>query len=111
MQLQLLEVRVAARLGRDLRDVELVADVTVEPEPFGVQGADRLPRDLQRDRDVTQPAAALRLRDDRALIANDGIVEPRLERVPSHRLKHPTGDEDYVHARGARALDCGTRSR
>ena len=39
MQLEVLEVRVALRLGGDLGDVELVVHVAVQPEAFLVRAA------------------------------------------------------------------------
>ena len=56
VQLEMLEVRVAASLRRDLGDVELVVDVAVESEALVVDRGDRLARELERDRDVPQPA-------------------------------------------------------
>ena len=50
----------------------------------------------ERDRHVAEPAAARRLGDDGALVADDRVVEARLERVRPDRPEHPAGDEDDV---------------
>src|SRR5207244_12260276 len=50
MQLEVLEVRVALRLRRDLCDVQLVVDVAVEPEALRVQSRNRFVRNLDRNR-------------------------------------------------------------
>ena len=46
-------------------------------------------REVEGNRDVPQPFAALRLGDDGSLVADDGVVDPSFERVPPHRLEHP----------------------
>jgi hypothetical protein len=99
VQVEVLELRVAARLVGHLGDVELVVDVAVQAEPFLVHGRDRLPRQVDRDRHVPEPAAARRLGDDGALVADDRVVEARLERVRADRPEHPAGDEDDVDSR------------
>ena len=105
MELERLEVRVAARLRRDLCDVELVADVAVEAEPLLPEGCDRLARELERDRLVPQPFAAPRLGDDSSLVADDRIVQPGFERVAADRLEHPARDEQDVDAGPMRPLE------
>ena len=59
-----------------LGDVELVADVAIERIPLGLHGADRLTRELERDRLVAEPASRDRLGDDRSLVADDRVLDP-----------------------------------
>ena len=54
---------------------------------------------------MPQPAAADRFRDDRALVADDRIVQSRVERVWAYRLEHPAGDEDDVNPCRVRGRD------
>src|SRR5205085_2403350 len=105
VQLDVLEVGVLARTGSDLGDVELVRHVAVHPEPFVVQRPNRVERELERDGHVSQPLPGLRFRDDGALVADDRVVEPRLEGVRPHGLEHAPRDENDVHSLGAHALD------
>src|SRR5919109_863642 len=98
MQLEVLEVGVPPRLRRNLRDVQLVVDVAVEPEAFLVDRGDGLARELERDRLVPQPAAADRLRDDGALVADERIVQPGLERERPRGAEHPPRHEHDVDA-------------
>ena len=60
---------------------------------------------------MPQPAAGDRLRDDRALVADDRIVEAGLEGIGPDRLEHPAGHQDDVDAGGARRGDGGARAR
>ena len=78
------------------RDVELVADVAVERIALGLDGGDRLARELERDRLVAQELPADRVRDDGALVADDRVVEPGGVAVRPHRAEHPAGDDDHV---------------
>src|SRR5207237_3973943 len=84
---------------------EVVVDVAVQAEALLVHGRDRLPRQLDRDRHVAEPAAAPRLGDDGALVADDRVVEAGLERVRPDRPEHPAGDEDDVDPGRARGGD------
>ena len=108
---QPLEVGVAASFGRELGDVQLVLDVAVEPEPALVQDTDRLPRVVHGDRNVPEPPAAHRFRDHRALVADDGVVQARLEGVGPDASEHPPGDEDDVDSHRACGRDRGARPR
>ena len=45
------------------------------------------------------------VRDDGALVADDGLVEGRRLEEPAHRLHHPSGDDDHVETGGA----CGAQ--
>ena len=85
MDLEALEVGVRARLRRHLGDVELVVDVAVDVEAGVDDGVDRLERAVARDRHVAQELAGHRVGDDRALVADDGIVEARLLEVRAAR--------------------------
>src|SRR2546423_15710902 len=111
MELDVLEVGVASRLGRDLGDVELVLDVAVQPEAFVVDRPDRLAGGLERDGHMPQPPAALRLGDDRALVADDRVVEPGLERVRPHRPEHAPGHDYDMDARRPRGRDRTARAQ
>ncbi len=111
MQLEILEVRVASCLGRDLGDVQLVVHVAIEPDPFLVQGGDRLARKLERDRLVTKPAPADRLCDDRALVADDWIFDPCLKCIAADGLKHAAGHQHDVDTRGKSSRNRRTSSR
>ena len=111
MQLEMLEVGVAPRLGRDFGHVELIADVAVHPEAFVREHGDRLAGELERDRLVPEPPPAHRLGHDRALVADDGILDARLERVRPDRLEHTPRDEDDVDSRRPRCRDHRLRAR
>ena len=89
MHLEVLERRVRLGGGRVLGDVELVVDVAVERVALGLHGGDRLARELERDRLVAQEAPADRIGDDRALVADDRILDPGRRRVRPHRPEHP----------------------
>ena len=56
-----------------LRDGKPVVDVAVGREAGGVERRDRLAGELERDRLVEEELAARRLRDDRALVADDRV--------------------------------------
>ena len=47
---------------------------------------------------MAQELAGRRVGDDGALVADDRVGDPRLERVAAHRLEHPPGDEQDVDA-------------
>ena len=110
MELQTLEVGVPSGFGCDLGDVQLVADVAIQPEAFVVQCANRLACELQRNRNVAQPFAGFRLRDDGALVTHERIVESGVECVGSHRPEHAAGHEDDVNACFADALEDRART-
>jgi hypothetical protein len=45
------------------------------------------------------------------LVADDRIVEPRFERIATHGLEHPTGNEHDVNSGRVRRGDRSTRPR
>src|SRR5437016_14161504 len=110
MQLEVLEVRVSPCLRRDLSDIELVIDVAVQAEALVVKRADRLACQLEWNRNVPQPLPADRFCDDGALVANDRVVQARLQRIPADRAEHAAGDEDDVNTTCVRPLDRGARA-
>jgi hypothetical protein len=61
-------------------------------------GVHRLSRLGEWDRNVEQELACCRVGDDRTLVADDQIIEPRLLEVRAHRAEHPPGDDDDVRA-------------
>ena len=95
----------ASRRRGMLGHVQLVVDVAVQRVALGLDCLDRLARELERDRLVAQQLAADRVGDDRALVADDGVVDPGRLRVRPHRPEHPPGDEDHVDAGRARRAD------
>ena len=105
MQLEVLEVRVALRLRRDLCDVQLVVDVAVEPEALRVQDRNRFARNLERNRHVTEPASVHGVRDHCALVADDRLVDSCLHRVTADRLEHAPGHQHHVNSHSARSGD------
>jgi hypothetical protein len=60
---------------------------------------------------VEKELARRRVGDDRALVADDEVVEPGLLEVRPHRTEHAAGDDDDVRARGACARECVPRAR
>src|SRR5207237_940025 len=90
---------------RDLRHIELIVDVAVHPESLVVQRTNRLAGKLERNRHVPQPLPGLRLSDDRALVADHALVEPRLTGGGTHGPAHPAGNEDHVDAGTPDACD------
>ena len=106
-----LELRVAPRLGVDLGDVEVVVDVRVEVEAGVEHCVHRLARVGERDRDVEEELAARRIGDDRALVTDDGIVEPRLLEVRPHGAEHPSRHDDHVRAGVANGAERRARAR
>ena len=60
---------------------------------------------------MSQPVSADRICNDRTLVADDRILDARLECIAADRLEHAPGDEDDVDARLQRALDCRARAR
>ena len=70
-----------------------------------------LARELERDRLVPQPPSGDGLGDDGALVADDRIVDPGLERIAPHRLEHAAGDDDDVNTLRADRGDRRLRSR
>ncbi len=50
---------------------------------------------------MAQELAADGVGDERALVADDGVVEPGLGEVRAHGLEHAAGDDDHVHAERA----------
>ena len=111
VDLEVLEVRVASRFRCDLGDVQEVVDVAVEMEAGGDDGVDHLERVRQRDRHVPQELSGDRVGDDRALVADHGVVDSGLEDVRPHRAEHPPGDDDHAHSGGARGADRRPRAR
>ena len=97
MNRQVLEVGVLARLLRHLRDVQLVAHVAVHVVAAGDR-CDRLPREVQRDRNVAEEPTR-RVGHDGALVADDEPVELELVEVALHRPEHPARD-DHERDRG-----------
>ncbi len=90
-----LEVGVGARLGRDLAHEELVVHVDVDVEALGHDRLDRLLGERDGNRLVAQPAPGLGLGHDGSLVADDGIVDARLQNVWTHGDEHaPRGDDD-----------------
>jgi hypothetical protein len=104
---ELLEVGIPPRLGRHLGDVEEVVEVAVHVEAGRNHRVHRLPRLRQGDGDVNEPLACRRIGDDRALVADDEIVEPRLLEVRPHRPEHAARHDDDVSAGRARPLERG----
>ena len=111
VDLESLEVRVGARFRRHLGDVQLVVDVAVDVEPGGDDGVDRLERGRARDRQVPQERAGDRIGDNRALVADDGIVELCLLEIRADAAEHPAGDDDHVRSGRANAPDRLARVR
>jgi hypothetical protein len=100
-----LEARISLGGGRHLRDVELVVDVAVQPEARALDRRDRLSREHERDWHVPEEATASRLGHDSALVADDGVVEPRLLDVGPHRPEHPSSDDEDADPGGPRRAD------
>jgi hypothetical protein len=65
----------------------------------------------ERERDVEQELAARRIRDDGALVADDGIVKASRLEVRPNRAEHPAGDDDHVRAARPRAHERVARAR
>jgi hypothetical protein len=65
-------------------------------------GVHRFSRLGERDGNVEQELAGRRVSDDRPLVADDEIVEPRLLEVRAHRSEHPSGDDHHMCAGGPR---------
>src|SRR3954447_7187537 len=105
MHLEVLEggVRVGGR--GVLRHVELVVDVAVQRVPLSLDCRDRLARELERDRLVPEEAAADRGGDDRALVADDRVVDTRRLQIRAHGLEHPPGDDEHVDPRRSSGAD------
>ena len=115
MERDVLEVRIRPRLGCRLGHVQLVADVRVQVHALGRDGLDRLARELQRDRHVAEERP-VGVGDDRALVADDRVVEPGLGEVARDRPVHAAGDDHDVDARrpsrgGARHASAGAGRR
>ena len=108
-QVRALEGADACSLRRDLSDIELVIDVAVQAEALVVKRADRLACQLEWNRNVPQPLPADRFCDDGALVANDWVVQARLQRIPADRAEHAAGDEDDMNTTCVRPLDRGAR--
>ena len=60
---------------------------------------------------MAQELAGRGLGDDRSLVADDGVVDPCLRRVATHRLEHAARHDDDVHAGCAGGPDGGDRAR
>jgi hypothetical protein len=54
---------------------------------------------------VAQDLTGPRVGDERPLVADDRVVEPRLGQVATHGLKHPPGDDHDVEPRLPRGAD------
>ena len=111
MHLHFVQIRIRVRLGRLRGDVQLVVDIRVEVEARLDHGVHRLARGRQRDRDVPQEVPAEWIGDERALVADDRVVEARRPQERQHRLEHPAGDDDHVRPGRADALDRSARAR
>ena len=99
MHLEVLERGVRLRLRCMFGDIQLVVDVAVQRVALGLDGGDRLAGELERDRHVPQELPADGVGDDRALVADDRVVDPGRLSVRPHRPEHPAGDQDHVDAR------------
>jgi hypothetical protein len=88
-QLDVLEARVLLSLRREARDVQLVVDVTVQPVARGLDRLDPLACELERDRHVAEERTRRRIRDDRALVADDRLGTGQ---VAAHGLEHASDD-------------------
>ena len=73
-------------------------------------GVDRLERGRARDRHVAEELAGARVGDDGSLVADDGVVQSRLDEVWVHAAEHPSGDDDHVNTRRADAGDRRARA-
>jgi hypothetical protein len=71
----------------------------------------RVARVGERDRDVEEERAARRIRDDRALVTDDRIVETGLLEVRTHRAEHPAGHDDHMRAGVANSAERRTCAR
>jgi len=89
-----LEAGVHPRVLGLLLDVEPVADVAVRRVAEPGEQAHGLARRLERDRLVQQERAARRVDHRGALIADDGIRDPRLLQVGPDRAEHPSRGHD-----------------
>ena len=108
MDVDLLETCVAFGLGRQMRDVELVAHVDVGRKPRLDDRGDRRARELELDRRVEQDAA-VGLGDECPLVADDRLAElGRLDHT-ARRLQHPPGRDDDVDPRLLGAAQRGER--
>jgi hypothetical protein len=104
-----LEVGVPARVVVHLGDVELVAEVAVNVRALRLEGRERLPCELERDRDVEQELARARVRDHGALVADDGVLERGGFEVRAHRAEHPPRHDDERNSGCAYSGDRGDR--
>ena len=113
---EVLERGVALGLGRHAVDVQLVVHVAVDVEAF-LAGSRRSPRARARAGSARGGGTARRgVGDDRALVADDGIVEPGRLEVRLHAAEHAAGDDDDVDAgvprrRGSRRASAGAALR
>ena len=108
---EILEARVRVGRGRLARDVQLVVHVAEHGVPEVGRRLDDLVRLVHRHRHVTEELAADRVRNDRALVADDGLRDAGAERVRPDRAEHPAGRDDDRDARLARGRDRGVRAR
>jgi hypothetical protein len=60
---------------------------------------------------MSKPRTGHGVGDERALVADDRIVERRRLEIAAYRLEHPSGDDDHVRPCRAHALDCLARPR
>jgi hypothetical protein len=60
---------------------------------------------------VAEELARARIRDDGALVADDGVVDTCLVDVRANGAEHPARDDDDVYAGGPRGGDRGFRPR
>jgi len=74
-------------------------------------GVHRIARIRERDRDVEQELATRRIGDNRALVADDRIVEARLLEIRARRAEHPSRHDDHVRAGVANGSEGGASAR
>ena len=92
-----------------LGHVQLVVDIAVDRP--ALERRDRLARELERDRHVAEEPARGGLGDDRALVADDRLVDTGRVDVRLHRLEHAPGDDDDVDPLGPHPGDRLARAR
>ena len=110
MEADPVQLRVRERLLCVARYVQLVVDVGVRRVPFFSEGGHNLPREVERDRLVPQPAPLL-VGDDGTLVGDHRRGNAcRLERLP-HRPHHPPGHHDHGQPSRVGALYRRNRSR
>ena len=101
---------VCVGLGRLVRDVELVVDVTEDGEPRLREQLDRLVRFRLRHRHVAEKLAGHGIGDERPLVADERLRDARREDVRPRRPEHPSGRDDHRNAGGPGARDRRVRA-